>query len=166
MAEKTAIFSLPLFARTQMPAARQKSMRGDMVLLYSMRGRARLGFFSCALAAPPLKEKKRGAAVCTLVHILGGTGIEVARRQIYRKKRCDGMEPKMQINPAELMKMAKMLKTREESPEAQALENLAKTGVTQAQQAQLNAVLADKQKLSQLLDSPQARALMQKLGRM
>ena len=69
------------------------------------------------------------------------------------------------FGPAQLRAMAKQLKAAQGAQqEAQALDQLAQTGLDDSQQTQLRGMLADKDKLKQLLSSPQAQALMRKLG--
>jgi len=68
------------------------------------------------------------------------------------------------ITPAQLLQMAKLMKTKQAGQEAQQLENLAKTGLNEAQRAQLHSVMRDKAKLAQLLRSPQAKELMKMMG--
>jgi len=69
------------------------------------------------------------------------------------------------ITPAQLMRMAKQLKAAQGAQqEASQLEQLARQGLDEAQQAQLRSVMQDKAKLEQLLQSPQAQALMRRLG--
>jgi hypothetical protein len=70
------------------------------------------------------------------------------------------------ISPLQLMQMARRLKTQQNAQaEADALEQLAQTGLSEAQQAQLHEMIQDKERLRQLLASPKAQALMQKLNR-
>ena len=70
------------------------------------------------------------------------------------------------ITPAQLLELAKRLKNKQDTAqEAGALERLAETGLSGEQQTQLHELMQDKAKLAQLLQSPQARALMQRLGR-
>jgi len=71
---------------------------------------------------------------------------------------------KPMISPAQLMQMARMMKAQQAGQESQQLEELAKTGLTEEQQAQLHGVMQDKAKLTELLSSPQARELMKKMG--
>ena len=69
------------------------------------------------------------------------------------------------ITPAQLLGLAKQLKRGENTAqEAQALEQLAETGLNEGQQAQLHELMQDKAKLAQMMSSPQAQALMRKLG--
>jgi hypothetical protein len=69
------------------------------------------------------------------------------------------------ITPAQLLRMAKQLKAAQGAQlEAAQLEQLAQRGLDDTQQAQLHSVMQDKAKLEQLLQSPQAQALMRKLG--
>ena len=69
------------------------------------------------------------------------------------------------ITPAQLMRMAKQLRSAQGAQlEAAQLEQLAQRGLGEAQQAQLRNVIQDKARLELLLQSPQARALMRKLG--
>ncbi|MDR0531463.1 MAG: hypothetical protein LBG83_05300 [Oscillospiraceae bacterium] len=75
------------------------------------------------------------------------------------------MAEKMKVTPAQLMQMARQLKGKNGAQEeARQLEQLAQSGLSEGQQAQLHSVMQDKAKLAQLLESPQARALMEKLG--
>ena len=68
------------------------------------------------------------------------------------------------ITPAQLLGLARQLKqTQRTAQEAQALEHLAETGLSEGQQAQLHELMQDKAKLAQMLGSPQAQALMRKL---
>lgn len=64
------------------------------------------------------------------------------------------------ITPAQLLQMAKLMKTKQ----AGQLEDLAKTGLSEAQQAQLQSVMRDKAKLAALLNTPQAKELMKMMG--
>ncbi|MDR2753804.1 MAG: hypothetical protein LBB50_05800 [Oscillospiraceae bacterium] len=76
------------------------------------------------------------------------------------------MAEKRPISPAQLLALAKQLKQNQAAaPEAQALEQLAQTGLNDAQQAQLHSVMQDKERLQALLNSPQAQALLQKIGK-
>ena len=69
------------------------------------------------------------------------------------------------INPMDLMRMAKQLKTNQGAQnEAAQLEQLAQNGLDEAQQAKLHDLMRDKAKLAQLMQSPQAQELMRKLG--
>ena len=69
------------------------------------------------------------------------------------------------ITQAQLLGLARQLKTAQNAAqEAGALEQLAETGLSEGQQAQLHDLMQDKAKLAQMLQSPQARALMRKLG--
>jgi len=69
------------------------------------------------------------------------------------------------ITAAQLMGLAKQLKQGQKTDqEAQALEKLAQKGLSEGQQAQLHDLMQDKAKMAQLLQSPQAQALMRKLG--
>ena len=70
------------------------------------------------------------------------------------------------ITPAQLLGLAQQLKRGQNTArEAQALEELAQTGISDDRQAQLHALMQDKAKLAQMLQSPQAQALMQKLNK-
>ena len=72
-------------------------------------------------------------------------------------------EPK--ITQAQLLGLARQLKAKQSTEqEAQALEQLAETGLSEGQQAQLHELMRDKAKLAQMMGSPQAQALMRKLG--
>ena len=72
---------------------------------------------------------------------------------------------KPMISSAQLMQMARMMKAQQQGPQqAEQLEELAKTGLTEEQRAQLHSVMQDKARLTQLLNSPQARELMKKMG--
>ena len=72
-------------------------------------------------------------------------------------------EPK--ITQAQLLGLARQLKRGQNTAqEAQALENLAQTGLNEGQQAQLHALMRDKAKLARMMGSPQAQALMRKLN--
>jgi len=74
---------------------------------------------------------------------------------------------KPMISPAQLMQMARIMKAQQagqESQQYEQLEELAKTGLSEEQQAQLHGVMQDKAKLTELLSSPQARELMKKMG--
>ena len=71
---------------------------------------------------------------------------------------------KPMISPAQLMQMARMMKAKQSGQESQQLEELAKTGLSAEQQAQLHSVMQDKAKLTELMNSPQARELMKKMG--
>ena len=74
-------------------------------------------------------------------------------------------EPSGRITPSQLMSLARQLKRGQNTAqEAQALENLAQTGLSEDQNAQLHDLMQDKAKLTQLMQSPQAQALMKKLG--
>jgi len=67
----------------------------------------------------------------------------------------------MAISKLQLMQMAAQLKGRQGAQnEAQALEQLAQTGLSGEQQAQLRDMMRDKDKLRELMASPQAQALM------
>ena len=75
------------------------------------------------------------------------------------------MDEQMNITAAQLLRMAKQLKAAQGAQqEAAQLEQLAQQGLDEAQQAQLRSVMQDKAKLELLLQSPQAQALMRKLG--
>ena len=68
------------------------------------------------------------------------------------------------ITKAQILTMVRQLKaTQNTSREAGALEQLAETGLSEGQQAQLHDLMQDKAKLTQVLQSPQAQALMRKL---
>jgi len=69
----------------------------------------------------------------------------------------------MAINKAQLLQMAQQLK-KQQGPqnEAQALEQLAESGISAEQQAQLHEVMRDKAKLKEVMSSPKAQALMRK----
>ena len=68
------------------------------------------------------------------------------------------------ITQAQLLGLARQLKRGQSTAqEAQALEHLAETGLSEGQQAQLHALMRDKAKLAQMMGSPQAQALMRKL---
>ena len=71
---------------------------------------------------------------------------------------------KPMISPAQLMQMARMMKAQQAGKESQQLEELAKTGLTEEQRAQLHSVMQDKARLTELMNSPQARELMKKMG--
>ena len=74
-------------------------------------------------------------------------------------------EPSGKITPAQIMGLARQLKkTQSTGQEAQALEQLAETGLSEGQQAQLHELMQDKAKLAQMMASPQAQALMRKLS--
>jgi len=74
-------------------------------------------------------------------------------------------EPSGKISKAQLLGLARQLKnTQNTAQEAGALEQLAETGLSQGQQAQLHGLMQDKAKLAQVLQSPQAQALMRKFG--
>ena len=69
------------------------------------------------------------------------------------------------ITQAQLLGLARQLKAKQSTgQEAQALEQLAETGLSEGQQAQLHELMRDKAKLAQMMGSPQAQALMRKLG--
>lgn len=69
------------------------------------------------------------------------------------------------ITPAQLLKLAKQLKHMQGADqEAGALEQLAQTGISEEQQAKMREVMQDKAKLAQLMQSPQAQALMRKMN--
>ena len=73
-------------------------------------------------------------------------------------------EPSGQITKAQLLTLARQLKaTQSTSQEAGALEQLAETGLSEGQQTQLHDLMQDKARLAQMLQSPQAQALMRKL---
>ena len=70
------------------------------------------------------------------------------------------------ITRAQLLGLAMQLKRGQNTAqEADALEQLAQTGLSEGQQAQLHDLMQDKAKLAQMLGSPQAQALMRKLGK-
>ncbi len=72
-------------------------------------------------------------------------------------------EPK--ITPLQLMQLARQLKkSRDTAQEAERLDELAQTGLSEEQQAKLHNVMQDKQELKRLLCSPEAQALMKKLS--
>ncbi len=69
------------------------------------------------------------------------------------------------LNAAQLLSLARQLKSRQDlSQEGEAIEQLAKTGISETQQEQLHDLMQDKAKLARVLQSPQAQALMQKLN--
>ena len=69
------------------------------------------------------------------------------------------------ISAAQVMRMAKQLKSiRSTGEEAAQLEQLARQGISEDQQAQLHELMRDKAKMQALLASPQAQALLRKLG--
>ena len=73
-------------------------------------------------------------------------------------------EPSGKITQAQLLGLARQLKRGQDTAqEAGALEQLAETGLSEGQQAQLHDLMQDKAKLTQMLGSPQAQALMRKL---
>ena len=74
-------------------------------------------------------------------------------------------EPAGKITSAQLLGLARQLKAKQNTAqEAQALEHLAETGLSEDQQAQLHNLMQDKAKLAQMMGSPQAQALMRKLN--
>jgi len=74
-------------------------------------------------------------------------------------------EQATKITPAQLLGLAKQLKQgHNTAQEAQALEHLAQSGLSEGQQAQLHDLMQDKAKLAQMLQSPQAQSLMRKLN--
>jgi len=74
-------------------------------------------------------------------------------------------EPANKITKAQLLTLARQLKSAQNTAqEAGALEQLAETGLSEGQQTQLHDLMQDKAKLTQMLQSPQAQALMQKLS--
>jgi len=74
-------------------------------------------------------------------------------------------EPSGKITQAQLLGLARQLKHGQiTGQEAQALEQLTQTGLSTAQQTQLHELMQDKTKLAQVMGSPQAQALMRKLG--
>ena len=74
-------------------------------------------------------------------------------------------EQEKKLNPLQIMQLAQMLKKNKGGGEqAQALEQLAQTGLNEEQQAQLQDVMRDKDKMQQMLSSPQAQALMKMFG--
>jgi len=69
------------------------------------------------------------------------------------------------ISQAQLLGLARQLKREQgTAQEADALEHLAETGLSEGQQAQLHDLMQDKAKLARMLGSPQAQALMRKLS--
>ena len=71
----------------------------------------------------------------------------------------------MSINKLQLLQMAQQLKNRQGTQdESQALGKLAQTGLSQQQQAQLQEIVRDKDRLQQIISSPKAQALMKRLG--
>lgn len=70
----------------------------------------------------------------------------------------------MKISPLQLMQMARQLKKVQASQEAEQLDRLARTGLSDEQQAKLCSVMQDREELQRLLTSPEAQALMKKLG--
>lgn len=71
----------------------------------------------------------------------------------------------MSINKKQLLQMAQQLKNRQGTrDESQALEKLAQTGLSQQQQAQLQELVRDKDRLQSILSSPKAQSLMKRLG--
>ena len=73
-------------------------------------------------------------------------------------------EPSGNITQAQLLALAKQLKRGQNTgQEAGALEQLARTGLSEGQQTQLRGLMQDKAKLAQALGSPQAQALLRKL---
>ena len=73
----------------------------------------------------------------------------------------------MAISKTQLLQMAQQLKNRQSAPsEAEALERLAETGLSEEQQTQLRDMMRDKAKLQQLMNSPKEQALMKKFGGM
>lgn len=76
--------------------------------------------------------------------------------------------PANNITPSQLLQMARLMKSKHAGQEAQQLETqltqLAETGLNEEQQAQLHSAMQDKAKLGQLLNSPQAMALMKMMG--
>ena len=71
----------------------------------------------------------------------------------------------MSISKLQLLQMAQQLKNRQGTQgESQALEQLAQTGLSQQQQAQLQEIVRDKDRLQQIVSSPKAQALMKRLG--
>ena len=74
-------------------------------------------------------------------------------------------EPAGKITQAQLLGLARQLKRGQNTAqEAGALEHLAETGLSEGQQTRLHDLMQDKAKLTQLLQSPQAQALMRKLN--
>ena len=69
----------------------------------------------------------------------------------------------MNLSPAQLMQLARQMKAMRMNQAGQ-VEQLAQQGISEEQQAQLHEVMRDKAKLSQMLSSPQAQELLQKLG--
>jgi len=73
-------------------------------------------------------------------------------------------EPSGTISKMQILALARRLKsTQNTEQEAGALEQLAETGLSEGQQTQLHDMMQDKAKLAQMLQSPQAQALMRKL---
>jgi len=68
------------------------------------------------------------------------------------------------FTPAQLLQMAKLMKSKQADNEAQQLERLARTGLSEEQRVQLHSVMRDKAKLAELLSSPQAKELMKIMG--
>jgi len=68
------------------------------------------------------------------------------------------------FTPAQLLQMARLMKSKQADPEAQQLERLARTGLSEEQRVQLHSVMQDKAKLAELLNSPQAKELMKIMG--
>ncbi|MDR3313215.1 MAG: hypothetical protein LBS96_02015 [Oscillospiraceae bacterium] len=70
------------------------------------------------------------------------------------------------ITPAQLMQLARQLKkTQTTAQEAEKLDQLAQTGLSEEQQEKIHSVMQDKEELNRLLRSPAAQALLQKLGK-
>jgi hypothetical protein len=67
------------------------------------------------------------------------------------------------ISSAQLLQLARQMRSQQMEG-AQQMEQLAQTGLSDQQQVQLHSVMKDQAKLAQLLTSPQARALMEKLN--
>ena len=64
----------------------------------------------------------------------------------------------MAVTKIQLMRMAQQLKRQGTRQEAEQLQQLAETGLSEEQQEQLSAVMQDKEQLGRLLASPQAQA--------
>jgi len=73
-------------------------------------------------------------------------------------------EPSGTISKAQIFALVRQLKSTQSTvKEADALEQLAETGLSEGQQAQMRDLMQDKARLAQMLQSPQAQALMRKL---
>jgi len=71
----------------------------------------------------------------------------------------------MAISKLQLLQMAQQLRKQQGvQNEAQALEQLAQTGLSEEQQTQLHGMMRDKDKLRELMSSPQAQALMKMMN--